>query len=134
MLIDVSDLKHKLTMNLILDCDGWETFEEDLVLTPTPRPLPKFNIELLNELRVIHHAFRKRAIKKASPSFRISVYDTPKMWKTATAYAPRRRWFADDPYSMCEGWSFSEREVGENFCSFQPSKMKLKSIQKELRN
>ena len=125
MLIDVSDLKHKLTMNLILDCDGWETFEEDLVLTPTPRPLPKFNIELLNELRVIHHAFRKRAIKKASPSFRISVYDTPKAWKTAT-YDPSN--------PLCEGWSFSEREVGENFCSVQPSKMKLKSIQKELRN
>tara|TARA_R110000824_G_scaffold142058_3_gene308959 strand:- start:1149 stop:1472 length:324 start_codon:yes stop_codon:yes gene_type:complete len=107
-------------MNLILDCDGWETFEEDLVLTPTPRPLPK---PLLRELRVIQHAFRKRAVKKAFPSFTISVYDSAFNWRGSQ----QGRW--GDNYHTTD-----ELKVAEDFCSVQPSKMKLKSIQKELRN
>jgi len=151
MLIEDLDLKHKLPLHLTLGGATMNFPQEilDIILAHNDQyeidwrvnqfkrmpegfgrltrirkcfdKRPKWALEdLHDELRATAHAFRKKAVKKKFPEVRFFTHTLQGRWESE--------------WKRTRSVSEEAIEEGRNFCSFKPSKMKLKSIQKELRN
>tara|TARA_R110000787_G_C13228509_1_gene426963 strand:+ start:74 stop:664 length:591 start_codon:yes stop_codon:yes gene_type:complete len=84
------------------------------------------HMALFVELSDVHRTLRSRAIKKACPTFTISVYENTGWWTS-------RHQGGRSPNSAPSGkYTSEEISAGENFCSVQPSKMKLKYMIKAM--